>query len=420
MAKSKSSQISISAREARKASQNFSRIHGETPIVPLEEIERDGVKLNIYGKLENVQSVFTFKARGAEHFVYLLMDQYHNKRGMFRNVEKKPELVTASAGNHAQGLALAANRYGLYAVIFVPEETPEVKLNRVKELGGNIEVQGIIFDESLEAALQYSKGKQNRIFVPPFESPHIMAGQGGVAVEIFSRTCPYHSEYWRLNGMKWNAPDVIIAGLGGGGLVSGMGAVVEEFNEITGNKTKVIGVQSEAADSMYRSVKEGKCLPSTNMNAKTCADGINVKQASQRMINTVRKYVHQVVRVPEESIIESIVHIAEHPELIDKRWHTNEWYDLMIPFRILPGGTHHVHEYRRMNRVEGAAAAPFAAVFYGDLDGELDWRKIADGKKELDVYCVFTGGNIPNDKWVSLINKYGNVFVDGTTMRKRK
>ena len=413
------SAIYIPPREARKAAEHFRRIHGETPIVPLNEIEIDGVRLNILGKLENVQSVYTFKARGAEWFVNNLMRQYHEGYGMFRKDRTKPSLVTASAGNHAQGVALAAKRYGLETIIFMPEGTSEVKVNRVCELGATIRIEGKVFDQSLESALLYKQEGQSRIFIPPYENPLIMAGQAGVAVEILSKTCPYHSDYLRVANLDWKAPDVIIAGLGGGGLVSGIGSVIQEFNARTGKHVKVIGVQSEAADSMYRSIREGRYLPSTDMQAKTCADGINVKQASPRMINTVRGYVYQVVKVSEEHIIQSIVYIAEHPSLIDQRWHTNEWLDASVPYRSLPGDAVQVHESRRMNRIEGAAAAPFAAVFYGDLGRELDWKKIAGGKNELDVYCIFTGGNIPNERWTDLRNQHRTVSADGNTIKKR-
>jgi len=418
MAKTDDAPITIAAKEARKASRFLSRIHGETPIVPLERITKQGVVLNIYGKLENVQSVYTFKARGSEWFVYCMMEQYHEKTGRFRSIREKPVLVTASAGNHAQGVALAAKRYGLEAVIFMPEGTPDVKTKRVAELGASIRMVGEVFDVSLEAAKAYRQEAPNRIFVPPFENPQIMAGQGSIMVEILSRTCPYHHEYLRLTDLDWRTPDIIISGIGGGGLASGMGAVVKEFNEAFGKKIKIIGVQTEAADSMYQSIKYGMMMPSTNMQAKTLADGINVKRASQRMVNTVKNYVHHVVRVSEESIIKSIVYIAEHPMLLDRRWHTSEMSDPNVPFRNLPESAEHVHEYRRMNRIEGAAAAPFAAAFFGDIGDEIDWRKIAQGKEELDVYCIFTGGNIPNEKWTALRNEYGTIFADGSTMKK--
>ncbi|MFH1848955.1 MAG: pyridoxal-phosphate dependent enzyme [archaeon] len=399
--------MNISPTEARKVAQHFQRIHGTTPIVRLEGIVRDGVTLNVFAKLENTQSVYTFKARGSEWFVYNLMKEYHGRYGRFRNNTEKPSLVTASSGNHAQGLALAANRYGLDAVVFVPTGTPEVKSKRVAELGATVRLEGDAYEDSLEAALAYKSEDPSRIFVSSYESPQIIAGQASVAVEILSKLCPYHTDYLRVASMPWEAPDVIIAGLGGGGLVSGMGAVAEEFNTITGNQLRVIGVQSEAADSMYRSIKEGRHLPSTDMQAKTSAEGINAKEASPRMVETVRRYVDQIVTVTEEDIIQGIVYVAEHDELRDKRWHTNEWSVPEVPFRKLPGDALSVHEYRRMNRIEGAAAAPIAAVLCGDSKGELDWNRIADGKTELSVYCILTGGNIPNDKWEKLIEIYG-------------
>ena len=165
------SPIAIPPKEARKAAAHISRIHGETPIIPLESFERDGVKVNLFGKLENIQSVYTFKARGSEWFVYNLMTQYHNSTGRFRSNREKPSLVTASAGNHAQGVALAAKRYGLEAVIFMPEGTPAVKTKRVGELGARIEMVGDVFDKSLAAARAYNSESPSRIFVPPFENP---------------------------------------------------------------------------------------------------------------------------------------------------------------------------------------------------------------------------------------------------------
>ena len=104
------SAINIPPKEARRAAEHFRGIHGETPIFPLERIDKDGVILNIFGKLENVQSVFTFKARGAEWFVYNLMNQYHERSGMFRKDGTKPSLVTASAGNHAHSVAFSAKK----------------------------------------------------------------------------------------------------------------------------------------------------------------------------------------------------------------------------------------------------------------------------------------------------------------------
>lgn len=401
----KLSAIEIPPKEARYAAEHIRNIHGVTPILPMETLVRDGIIINLLGKFENVQSIYTFKARGAEWFVYCLMSDYI-KTGMadgrYVGFDEKPVLVTASAGNHAQGVALAAKRYGLETKIYMPKSTPSIKKDRVAELGGKIELVGDVFDEALKEAKEFKKEKRNRVFVPPFENPHIMTGQASVAVEVLSQTCPLHPDYMKVARYDWDAPDVIISGLGGGGLVSGMGSVVKEFNEASGKRIRVIGVQSEAADSMYRSIKAGEHRPSSDPEAKSIAEGIAVKEASPRMINTVQKYVDQVVLVSEDNIRKGIAYIDQHPELRDKVWMTQEEYNPSVPFRKLPSASAHVFEKRKLNRVEGAGAASYAAVLFGDLYGEVNWREIAGDREKIDVVCVLTGSNIPPEKHYEL------------------
>jgi len=398
----KESSISIPSKGARKAAEHIRSIHGVTPILPLETLVRDGVVINLSGKFENVQSMYTFKARGAEWFVYGLMKQYVNRSGRFRNDDTEPVLVTASAGNHAQGVALAAKRYGIEAIIFMPTTTPDVKTARVDEVGGNIKLVGEVFDDSLKEALKFKRESPNRIFVPPYEHPQIMAGQATVGVELLSQACPLHPDYMRVAEYDWSVPDVIISGLGGGGLISGIGAVVQEFNKVSGKNIRAIGVQTEAADSMYQSVKAGEYRPSSDMATKSVADGIAVKEASLRMMRTVKEYVDQVVLVTEEDIIRGLAYINQHPNLKERVWRTQEVNNPAIPFRNLPKGAIHVYAERPLNRVEGAAAAPYAAVVLGDKHGEIDWREIAGDRKELNVVCVLTGSNIPTKKLTEL------------------
>ena len=394
---SEESSIQIPPKEAAKAAKHIASIHGITPILPLEILVRDGVILHLLGKFENVQSVFTFKTRGAEWFVYNLMVEYHTRSGKFRRDSTQPVLVTASAGNHAQGVALAAKRYGLGAHIFMPTNTPDVKKSRVDELGGKIVLVGNVFDEALVEALRYKSESRNRVFVPPYENPSVMAGQATVGVELLSQFCPLHPNYLRVARYEWPVPDVIICGLGGGGLVSGIGSIVQEFNIISGKNIRVIGVQTEAADSMYQSIKAGEYRESSDMSAKSVADGIAVKKASPRMIRTVRQYVNQVVLVSEENIIKGIAYINQHPDL-QREWKTQEVINPAIPFRRFPEGATQVYEARPLNRIEGAAAAPYAAVVFGDKYQEINWRDIAGDKRELNVVCILTGSNIPSQR----------------------
>ncbi len=412
--------IAIPTKSARHAAKYFERIHGITPILPLERFERNGIEINLWGKFENVQAVYTFKARGAEYFIHHIAEQYHNKSGFFRvrknqpengtDVDSRPFFVTASAGNHAQGVALAADRHKFGAYVFMPKSAPEVKWARVKELGAKIMFVEGTFNDALEAAWAFKEKSENRIFVHPYDHPDIMAGQATVGVEILSQALRmYHPDYLKVaKDYRWaletatHLPDAILCGLGGGGMVSGIGAVVKEFNAIAGTSIKVIGVQSDAADSMYQSLKAGKLMPSSDLEAVTIADGIAVKKALPRMVATVRDNVSQVVVVDEGSIRKGIGYIAKHPGLENQRWRTHEVNE-GVPHRALPLGAQHVTKARRVNRVEGAAAAPYAAAFFGDKHGELDWSAIANGKKKINVVCVLSGGNIIREKWSEIV-----------------
>ncbi|HLC39399.1 MAG TPA: pyridoxal-phosphate dependent enzyme [archaeon] len=410
--------MQVSPEEARKAARHIQSLHSITPILPLETLVRDDIVIHLYGKFENVQALYTFKTRGSEWLVYNLMKNYIDKGkatddGIFIKKEDKPVLVTASAGNHAQGVALAANRYGLEAVIYMPQSTPDVKKERVQLLGAKIELIDGVFDDSLKRAKEFQRAKRSRIFVHPYENPTVIAGQATVGVEIISQYCPLHPDYMEVIDYDWPIPDVIICGLGGGGLASGIGSVAHEFNDrraangiVDGRRIRVIGVQSEAADSMYRSFKAGDYRPSSDLQAKSVADGIAVKQASPRMIRTVKKHVDDVVLISEESIRRGIAYIAQHPKLKDKSWRTTEVRNPKIPFRKLPERAQHVSIPRPLSKVEGAGAAPYAAVALGDLHEELRWKDIAGGRKELDVVCVLTGANISDEKYSELSRSF--------------
>ncbi|MFH1174391.1 MAG: pyridoxal-phosphate dependent enzyme [archaeon] len=395
--------IDVPVSNAIEAAEHIKAIHGVTPTLPVETIVRDGIVIHLHCKFENVQSMYTFKARGSEWFVYNLMKQYHEKRGMFKSSRDKPELVTASAGNHAQGVALAAKRYGLTATIFMPITTPDIKKQRVKDMGANIQLVGEIFDDALAAARKYKQQSRLRIFIPPYENPTVMEGQASIGVEILSQLCPIHPAYWRVTNYSWPVPDVIISGLGGGGLLSGIGAVVKDFNAKSGNTIKLIGVQTELSDPMYQSIKAGKLMQATLVDRKSIADGIAIKHTSERMRLTVKKYVDQVVSVSEENIIKGMAYLYQHPRLNGDVWDTNENYIPSIPYRKLPNNVQSLFHRRPLWKVEGAGAASYAAVVFGDKYGELDWKKLANGKKKLYVVAILTGANIGDETLLELI-----------------
>lgn len=378
----------VSPEGVKDAFGHLSRIFDETPIIPLEEREVNGRRVRISGKLESVQATYSFKSRGAEFFVHNRVEEI--KRGG----RGRPILVTASAGNHAQGVALAAKRYGLEAHIFMPVTTPQVKRGRTEEkLGGTVHLVGNYFDETLEAALEFAEPR-GRVFVPPYQHPDIIHGQGTIAMEILARACPYHERYWRFyeyfREHPWEVPDVVVAGVGGGGLSTGMGIVIRDFREQTGHNIRMVGVQSENADSMYRSFHAGKLLPSSN-NASSIADGINVKSASPVMLSLVRDYVDDIVLVSEEEIQGAMRSLRYNPNLNMPPWFHNEY---AVPGRVLPqhieGGKEALifSVERPLYRHEGASAASYAGV------GKLDYDRLGIGKDTVRVVCVLTGSNI--------------------------
>lgn len=401
--------IVIAPRNVRKAARHLYNIFDTPPLLPLEELERDGIKIHVVGKFENVNSMYTFKTRGAEWYVHKLMEEYHSKTARFKDMDgcEKPVLITASAGNHAQGVALAANRYGLKSKIYMPKTTPRVKQDRVEKLGAEVVPVGDTFDEALAASKEYLNAhKTNTFFVPPYEHPDIMEGQAAVGYEIFSQLCP-HGDYIqaaKLGFTNW-IPDVLICPVGGGGLASGIGAIVNEFNEETGSTTKLIGVETESADSIYQSIKNGYLSDSTNPNAESIADGITVKKASERMVRAVKKYVDQVVLVSEETIEKSIARIYHNENIKGKFYENIERKTPCAPYRELPNKNYKGRK-RPLNKVEGAAAAGYGAIVFGDVHNEINWKEIARNKKEITIVCVLTGANISKDKYDGILKKY--------------
>ncbi len=384
--------IYVSFGGVKEAYYHIRRIFDETPVIPLGERDADGRRVVVSAKLESAQATYSFKSRGAEFFVHSRVMEF--KKGGYYKV---PELVTASAGNHAQGVALAAKRYGLKAHIFMPRNTPEVKRERTEEkLGGEVHLVGTCFDNALEAALEYAQPR-GRIFVPPYEHNDVIHGQGTIAVELLSRTCPYHDRYWRFYDYfrknPWQVPDVVVAGVGGGGLTAGLGIVIKDFVENTGHNMRLVGVQSSNSDSMYRSFHAGTLLPSST-NEPTIADGINVKQASPRMLALAKRYVDDVVLVSDNEIKDAMRSLRHIPNLNGVTWYHREHASAG---RTLPGDRENFSTERPLNRHEGASAASYAAV------DKLDYDRLGISKKEtVYVTCILTGSNIDAAKFDTL------------------
>lgn len=245
----------------------------------------DLVGSELYLKFENTQRTGSFKIRGATNKILNLTAD-----------EKKRGVVASSAGNHAQGVALAATLNKVSSKIVMPVTAPIVKVMATKSYGAEVILHGNIYDEAYERAREIEK-TEGRVFVHPYEDFHVIAGQGTLGLEIIK-------DVPNLNS--------IIVPIGGGGLISGIATVIKAINP----KCRVIGVQAEGAGSMAKSYEEKKIskLPST---VSTIADGIAIKNPSAFMLeNYILKLVDEVVTVSEDEIASSIVFLMERAKTI--------------------------------------------------------------------------------------------------------
>lgn len=248
-----------------------------TPLTTSTSInERTGKQ--VYFKMENMQKTGAFKVRGASF-----------KVSQLTNEEAKRGVIAASAGNHAQGVALAASKRGIKAKIFMPEGTPQAKVRATESYGAEIVLTGESFQESFEAACEDQR-QNGSVFIHPFDDYDVMAGQGTVALEMLEQN---------------PSLDTLIVPIGGGGLISGVAVAAKSVKP----SIKIIGVQSRGASAMYNQYyKQG---PSTLKSVSTIADGIAVKKPGENTFPLIKKYVDEIVTVSETHIADAIVTMLE-------------------------------------------------------------------------------------------------------------
>ena len=252
----------------------------ETALVPSPKINP---KSEVYLKTENLQLTGSFKVRGAGFMISQLSKE-----------EKEKGVIACSAGNHAQGVALAAQKYGIKSVICLPDGAPISKVEATKSYGAEVVMVKGVYDDAYNHALKL-RDEMGYTFVHPFDNEDVIAGQGTIGLEI-------------LNNL--NNIDAIVVPIGGGGLISGIAYAVKQLSP----KTKVYGVQAEGAASMFRSVKDGKRgkLPSVS----TFADGIAVKEPGVNTFEICSKYVDDIVTVSEDEISSAILALIEQHKMI--------------------------------------------------------------------------------------------------------
>jgi threonine dehydratase len=230
-------------------------------------------------KREDMQPVFSFKIRGA-----------YNKMAHLTPTQRKRGVIAASAGNHAQGVALSAQKLGCRAVIVMPTTTPQIKIDAVRKRGGEVVLAGESYDEAYVAALAMEK-KQKLTFVHPYDDPDVIAGQGTIGMEILRQ----HAE----------PIDAVFCCIGGGGLISGVAAYIKRLRP----QTKIIGVEAADADAMARSLAAGRRVRLDSVGL--FADGAAVKYVGAETFRLCQQYVDEVVLVDTDAICAAIKDVFE-------------------------------------------------------------------------------------------------------------
>lgn len=237
----------------------------------------------VYLKPENMQFTGAYKLRGAYYKLSTLSD-----------AERKKGLITASAGNHAQGVAYAAKCYGVKAVIVMPTTTPLIKVNRTKSYGAEVVLHGNVYDEACEYAYELAK-KEGYTFIHPFDDLAVATGQGTIAMEIFK---------------ELPLVDYILVPIGGGGLATGVSTLAKLLNP----KIKVIGVEPAGANCMQTSIKEGKVI--TLPTVSTIADGTAVKTPGSEIFPFVSKNLDNIITVEDEELVVAFLDMVENHKMI--------------------------------------------------------------------------------------------------------
>ena len=276
---------------------------------------------NIYLKTENLQVTGSFKVRGSYFKISQLSEE-----------ERKKGVIACSAGNHAQGVALAATRSGIKSIICLPDGAPISKVEATKRYGAEVCMVKGVYDDAYKKAIEL-RDENGYCFIHPFDDPDVIAGQGTIGLEIMEQ----------LPNV-----DAVIVPIGGGGLISGVAYTIKQINP----NCKVYGVQAQGAPSMENSINDGQI--ETLPKVQTIADGIAVKTPGNLTYDLVKEYVDGIVTVSDDEIALAILTLLEQQKLI----------------------------------AEGAGAVPVAAVLAGkipDIDGKNICCLVSGGNVDVTV-----------------------------------
>lgn len=237
----------------------------------------------VYLKPENMQFTGAYKVRGAYYKMSTLTEE-----------ERAKGIITASAGNHAQGVAYAAKCYGAKAVIVMPTTTPLIKVNRTKSYGAEVVLHGNVYDEACAKAYELAE-QEGYTFIHPFDDLAVATGQGSIAMEIVK---------------ELPLVDYILVPIGGGGLATGVSTLAKLLNP----KIKVIGVEPAGANCMEVSLKEGAVTTLSNVN--TIADGTAVKTPGSNIFPYIQENIDGIITVPDEDLVVAFLDMVENHKMI--------------------------------------------------------------------------------------------------------
>jgi threonine dehydratase len=314
-----SSAFSLSLADFRVVRERIAQHIKHTPLLTSRQLsERTG--FDVRAKAEMFQRVGSYKIRGPLN-KFALMPEEQKRRGV----------VCSSAGNHAQGVALAAQIHGIRAVVCMAANATPAKIAATRGYGAEVVLHGDIWDEANEKAKELVR-TEGLTYVHPFDDEQLIAGQGTLGLEIVQ---------------DWSDVDAVVVPIGGGGLISGVSMAVKSHNP----NIKVIGVESSDGPAMKMSLEAGRL---ETIDCRTIIDGLRVRRVGEVTFSVVQRYVDEIVALPDRDIFEAMIWVMERCKLV----------------------------------VEGAAAAPVAALLHGLIRMPLGARVVA----------VLSGGNVNLDQ----------------------
>ena len=308
----------LSLDRVYKASTVLKEVIRETDMISAPKLNKS---CNVYLKTENLQVTGSFKIRGSYFKISQLTDE-----------EKKKGVIACSAGNHAQGVALAATKNGIKSTICLPDGAPISKVEATKRYGAEVCLVKGVYDDAYKKAIEL-KNEKGLTFIHPFDDPDVIAGQGTIGLEILTQL---------------PSADVVVVPIGGGGLISGIAYTIKKLKP----SCKIYGVQAAGAPSMEQSIADGEIETLNEVN--TIADGIAVKTPGNLTYDLCQKYIDGIVTVTDDEIALAILTLLEQQKLI----------------------------------AEGAGAVPVAAVMNGkipDIEGKNVVCVVSGGNIDVTI-----------------------------------